>query len=561
MCLVRRSAFALALLMLIAGCKKKSPEPPQRTVVASGSLVTFEEQGWQDREAEWFYNVSQGSQLIPYAWIKALKSPEQDQLFVESIPSFGYIARRKSKENPNGLPVGFLKDEGKEKEYLSVNCAACHTGLIEYGDNTYLVDGAPALGDMQKLLESLVLSLELTKSDETRFAAFAEAVLGRDNSHQSRADLRQELDRVLTLRKAYNDRNFPKDERYRFGPGRVDAFGAILNEVTCRFLGIPENHEDANAPVSYPFLWDTPYHDVVQWNGVAPNGKAGLGNLARNVGEVLGVFGNVDIPEEQPKGGYPSTVQIRNLLRIEAQLKKLKSPQWPSSFGLDKDKARKGREHYVKLCAECHTLNFNRDDPNRTIIADMKDVGTDPLMSQNFRNRMAKTGRLEGQWINFVPSNAKFGEQAKGETILIHSVVGTILGSWKEAPDETTEIVLVDKAVGVNAYKGRPLNGIWATAPYLHNGSVPTLRDLLKPAAHPDPKQRRPAKFWVGSREFDPAAVGFKSDDGTFEFDTSLPGNWNVGHEYGTGSTANGSDGVRLKDHEADELLEFLKTL
>ncbi len=91
----------------------------------------------------------------------------------------------------------------------------------------------------------------------------------------------------------------------------------------------------------------------------------------------------------------------------------------------------------------------------------------------------------------------------------------------------------------LQAYKARPLNGIWATAPYLHNGSVPTLYDLLLPASPTpnDPKEMtyRPKTFYVGSREFDPKKVGFRTDTNGgsgFFFDTTLPSNSNAGHEY-----------------------------
>src|SRR3546814_19546018 len=82
-----------------------------------------------------------------------------------------------------------------------------------------------------------------------------------------------------------------------------------------------------------------------------------------------------------------------------------------------------------------------------------------------------------------------------------------------------------------------PLDGIWLRAPYLHNGSVPTLRDLLKPAA------ARPKAFWRGDDVYDPHHVGFESNvparEGVefFRYDTTVPGNSNAGHEraaYGT---------------------------
>jgi hypothetical protein len=94
-------------------------------------------------------------------------------------------------------------------------------------------------------------------------------------------------------------------------------------------------------------------------------------------------------------------------------------------------------------------------------------------------------------------------------------------------------------------YKARPLNGVWATAPYLHNGSVRTLAELLEPAA------KRANKFHVGSRTFDSDGVGFINDTAMPEFDTSATGNGNGGHEYG----------ADLKPEEKKDLLQYLKSL
>ena len=83
-------------------------------------------------------------------------------------------------------------------------------------------------------------------------------------------------------------------------------------------------------------------------------------------------------------------------------------------------------------------------------------------------------------------------------------------------------------------YKARSLNGIWATAPFFHNGSVRTIRQVLL-------CEEREAEFYVGSREFDPTVLGFRNDRQpkdalsgeiqAFRFDTSLPGNKNTGHD------------------------------
>ncbi len=104
-------------------------------------------------------------------------------------------------------------------------------------------------------------------------------------------------------------------------------------------------------------------------------------------------------------------------------------------------------------------------------------------------------------------------------------------------------------------YKGRPLQGIWATAPYLHNGSVPNLWELLLPPAS------RSASFNMGSREFDPKNVGYEtapSPDNSFVFkardETGAPveGNANIGHDY---------NNAGLTDADRWALVEYMKTL
>jgi hypothetical protein len=117
-------------------------------------------------------------------------------------------------------------------------------------------------------------------------------------------------------------------------------------------------------------------------------------------------------------------------------------------------------------------------------------------------------------------------------------------------------------------YRARPLDGVWATAPYLHNGSVPTLRDMLLP------QDKRPTSFCVGSRQFDPVNVGVvtkthETDDcapGLTNFNVSLLGNSNRGHSFegketDVGKLPPGVIGPELTDDERRSLVEYLKTL
>ena len=142
----------------------------------------------------------------------------------------------------------------------------------------------------------------------------------------------------------------------------------------------------------------------------------------------------------------------------------------------------------------------------------------------------------------------------------------TALHSWsKDAAAEANRRVKqmgIDRPPMVDAqdpygYVSPPLNGIWLRAPYLHNGSVPTLRDLL------NPPYERPQTFHRGYDVFDPVKVGFKEPPPRpvgpngelyqpyFLFDTREKGNGNQGHTYGT----------QLSGEDKERLLEYLKTL
>ena len=271
-------------------------------------------------------------------------------------------------------------------------------------------------------------------------------------------------------------------------------------------------------------------------------------------------------------------MKVRNLLALEEWVKKLWSPPWPEKLGtIDARLRDEGRKAFLKAkCNACHH-DIDRTDRFRRVEGVMQAVGTEDITAANFNKRKGDTGMLEGAYLKVVGSpilgSPRFTDKAGGDELLSHFVIGTILRSPFQAPqDELTQIDYKRKQAMITGvggpvigngglYKARPLNGIWASAPYLHNGSVPTLADLLLPA------KKRPKSFTVGSREFDPAKVGFRTDAPGFSVyrarnddGTPVPGNSNEGHEFGTDAYPP-TAAEYLNDDERKALLEYLKSL
>lgn len=108
-----------------------------------------------------------------------------------------------------------------------------------------------------------------------------------------------------------------------WGPGRLDTFGMIFSRVTGLDLDQPGNLSRAEAPVRYPFIWDAPRQDGTQWTGSALNGTY-FRSLARNTGEVFGVFGPVPIPVHHAL--YRNSVRLDGLQALEETVVALRPP-------------------------------------------------------------------------------------------------------------------------------------------------------------------------------------------------------------------------------------------
>lgn len=326
----------------------------------------------------------------------------------------------------------------------------------------------------------------------------------------------------------------------REGYGRLDAF------ATVRFLLFPKEstHFPFTAPVSVPHLWGTDRKKWLHWNNNTNS------TLQRNIAQALGMGAVAG------KGGIHD-VLVPNLHPLEQASEQTTSPPWPANvFGpLDSNRVARGETLYDARCARCH--DAGQVDPTTGLVEfplfSLSDAGTDPNYALNFHR----------------PVGTKPFPQALAERVTDlqnwyfyrrdpqNPVPQATQMTWEYAPARTPPVWRDPLAGDVTApvYAGLPLDGIWATAPYLHNNSVPTLRDLLRPASE------RPKVFRVGHREFDPINVGYvqpqdlSSVDPLELFDTQDAGNSNAGHD----GPQFGAEG--LTDDDIDDLLEYLKSL
>jgi len=565
----------------------------QPTAPAIPIKPMFLDQAWKAADREWFYTISQGSQMIPYTWFLALERPDSETSFrADNLSRFGYLPNPDKVNNPDGLPVGFVKDvDDQTGPWLGLNCSACHTRQIEVAGKTLQIDGGPTDADMFALISELATALSQTAGSKTdpKFQRFAAKMLDPGHSGEEEDAL---YDNLKSFSDGFTEFVGHSTSKVVWGPARLDAFGMIFNRATAIDLKEASNNHEPNAPVSYPFLWDTSWHDKVQWNGSAPNELA-IERLARNVGEVLGVFAHTDIKKTfLPPLYFRTTAKRLNQLVIENKLSELRSPSWPHELAaIDQQKAAAGKKLYDEHCISCHQV-VERSKPNRRIkvaMVPLAKAGTDPQMATNAATLTSKSGVLKGVRMPFFFGVPPIKETELSLELTSRIVIGAILAppDWQKLPTLPADRAEVAKALSEKdpaeatervgfvrsvlrkrlydsmkayaekesanakalAYRARPLDGIWATAPYLHNGSVPNLYQLFLPAAD------RVKEFYVGSRELDAENVGFRSDktDGAFLFDTSKPGNLNSGHDtYGTDD---------MSEEQRRQLVEYLKTL
>lgn len=572
---------------------------PQLATAAANKVV-MADQGflWKESARQNYYVQDQGSRMMPLSWFRALKQVNGAPFLEENLSRYGYLPNPKSKDK---LPVGFTTGEMDGKKFVGLTCSACHTRQIDVGNTSYRLDGGPAFIDFQTFMADIDKAMEKVLNDSDTFKAFAKDVLGENQSDTQTAALRTELNDWFVPYHTLVKGSFTPEANW--GPVRLDAVSMIFNRVTGLDIGpaptymIPENIKPAIAPVRYPFVWNASKQDFIQWPGFAPNGND-LFALSRNLGEVLGVFGYFH-PEKDDrhllKVNYigKNSGNFKGLHELEQDIKRIGPPKWP--WKLDKKLVAEGKKVFYKKdpneenlsCADCHGIKASkRRLPFKTWVNRVMDVGTDTLQLGLLGSEI-KTGVLEGSHV--LPGQPPLKPVDLAFTTLNNTVNGSILQHYlgfeltedkQKAHDllhkirsdikaeaqklglpDATSLLKKELYEKLNetlqpanlgkGYESRVMQGIWAVAPYLHNGSVPTLEALLTPS------EQRPAEFQVGP-EYDIKKVGLAEKQTKFNFTYKTTdckdlksGNSRCGHEYGT----------TFSDAEKKALLEYLKQL
>lgn len=422
------------------------------------------------------------------------------QVFPEYLPegseyqdytAFGFI-----QEPGHAMPIGF-STRHRIIELTGLNCAICHTGEVVTPQEPAgkVILGMPAnTVDLQSFFSFLFKCAE-----DWRFTV--DYLIPQMEKVYTMGIIEKALHRLaiplfqgeLLARQAKLTFYFAGTERPRWGPGRVDTFNTFKFDHFAEFYHdqtIPE--EELYGAVALPPIWNQQPREGLwlHWDGNNSSVRE------RNFSAALAA------------GATRENVDIPRLYAVENLLLNLQPPTIP--FPVDETQVTRGKAIYKQYCFDCHDFAGTRVGT----VVPLPEIGTD-------------RHRLDSYTEKFRQIQAQY----------------TAGYEWQFKHFRKTD-----------GYVNVPLDGLWARSPYLHNGSVPTMWDLLKP------EDQRPTKFYLGDIVFDARKLGFRHNvpqvggRSLFLLDTQLKGNGNQGHSGSPYGTA-------LSDEDKWALIEYLKTL
>ncbi|NMH60694.1 c-type cytochrome [Alteromonas ponticola] len=413
------------------------------------------------------------------------------QMFPEYLPANGgYASLGLPWEEGQALPVGFtLKTVGFPR--VGNNCAMCHTTQYRESDTAnpvYVVAGAGHTVDIEGIFTFLIKSAK-----DPRFNAdniLEQIGMIHDLSFIDSLLYRFAIIPITKKRLIEREAQFAwmfRDDFPDWGRGRDDPMNLT------KYFMLNLSMDDSYGPADVPAIWNLKKYDQdalnLNWDGATHDAYSVI------IDSALGILG------AEPHNTDAFLTEVKWL---EDYLRNLPPPKWP--FNLDRELAQQGKGIFKQECAQCHAS----ERTGKTI--PLAEVGTSP---------------------------ARLNTWSKQNAIEANQVVGE-LGIERAGLVEAT----------LNGYVAQFLDGIWLRAPYLHNGSVPTLRELLAPP------EERSVSFYRGYDVYDKHNVGFIAQGDKAKRTGSLlntreKGNSNAGHLFGT----------QLSDNDKEALIEYLKTL
>ena len=479
---------------------------------------------------------------------------QRRQLSREGYKALGFIYEQGPDGQELDLPVGISNRRSLGLDRVYINCAVCHTSTVrkDPSDPGTLVVGMPAnrfnLYDFEHFIFQCAKNGGGTELPQLDLIPEIQSLGGELGP----------LDRYLVyplaiwaiqdaMRFLENVAGFSVRQP-DWGPGRNDTF--TNNKIF--LFGEPWRK-------TMPDWWKTGQVDpegigIVDWPSIwlqGPRNKRSDGKPMQ-----LHWDGNNDKVEERNLNAALATSALPNFIDheaiecIEQWLEGLEPPAY--IFPIDQALAKQGEPIYAEYCADCHGRN-GRDFSGERVgfVTPIKAIGTDPYRLNNYTESLALNmamtyaGQKREQRAHPCPGGTSYRPPSRksGPAASRLEAIEQEEGSYRYQHYRKT-----------NGYVNMPLDGIWLRAPYLHNGSVPTLRDLLAPG------DQRPSSFYRGNDLYDPKNLGFLSTEPVdtsgkplFLFNTAFPGNGSQGHE--------GAEfGTELPPAEKEALLEYLKT-
>jgi mono/diheme cytochrome c family protein len=426
---------------------------------------------------------------IPYWVWKVLPVVFRDKLPGQGYTSFGFI-----QEPGKDLPIGFAQSKiGVER--VGQNCATCHAGTLRETPDSQpqVINTMPSntvnLGAYIKFLSDVAIDERFNASE---MMPQIEAMGAKFNPLEKLVYRYFVIPQTRDALSVLGSKFAFMDSQSDYGPGRVDTFSGYKT----RQFNFPVeklSKDELNGIADFPSIWQQRPRQGMQLHWDGNNDSVDERNNSAALALVT-----------------PTTINFEAIHRIKDWLLDIPAPRYP--YAVNEELAAVGKPIFENTCASCHAFGGSQVGK----VVPIEEIGTD-------------RGRLDSYTY---------------ETLSNQNTLFTDI-SYQGVDQRFHHFRKTD------GYANMPLDGIWLRSPYLHNGSVPTLRDLLEVPS------KRPKVFYRGYDVFDQKNVGFVSNlasEGNkqyFKFDTTLPGNSNSGHLYGT----------ELSPEQKEALVEYMKQL